>query len=381
MTVTPRGGEPERFDEVVLATHSDQALALLGRRDRPRARDPRRDPVPAQRGRPAHRPRAAAAPPARVGELELPPAPRADRDDDGHLPHEPPAGARRRPRVLRDAQPLGRDRSRRRSCARSPTRTPSSRPRARARRPATTRSAAATARTTRRVLALGLPRGRRRERACAWPSASGRACDDSAVYEGTIRHRRFAVREHGSATGSRSPTSTSTRCRRRSAAGSSRWPGLARFRRRDYLGDAGGPLADAVRGAGRRARPTDDPLLTMPRSLGSASTRSPSTTASTRGERATRRRGDQHALGRAPRLRRCRRRRRSDVEQGAARLAVHGHGPRLRRSARPRPGETLSVHIESRRDGELAFDATLQPAAPPVRRRGACSAPRCARCR
>jgi predicted NAD/FAD-binding protein len=27
--VTPRGGEPERFDEVVLATHSDQALALL----------------------------------------------------------------------------------------------------------------------------------------------------------------------------------------------------------------------------------------------------------------------------------------------------------------------------------------------------------------
>ena len=29
MTVTPRGGEPERFDEVVLATHSDQALAML----------------------------------------------------------------------------------------------------------------------------------------------------------------------------------------------------------------------------------------------------------------------------------------------------------------------------------------------------------------
>jgi uncharacterized protein len=27
--VTPRGGEPERFDEVVLATHSDQALELL----------------------------------------------------------------------------------------------------------------------------------------------------------------------------------------------------------------------------------------------------------------------------------------------------------------------------------------------------------------
>jgi predicted NAD/FAD-binding protein len=29
VSVTPRGGEPERFDHVVLATHSDQALALL----------------------------------------------------------------------------------------------------------------------------------------------------------------------------------------------------------------------------------------------------------------------------------------------------------------------------------------------------------------
>jgi predicted NAD/FAD-binding protein len=29
VTVTPRGGGPERFDQVVLATHSDQALALL----------------------------------------------------------------------------------------------------------------------------------------------------------------------------------------------------------------------------------------------------------------------------------------------------------------------------------------------------------------
>jgi predicted NAD/FAD-binding protein len=30
VVVTARGGDPERFDEVVLATHSDQALALLG---------------------------------------------------------------------------------------------------------------------------------------------------------------------------------------------------------------------------------------------------------------------------------------------------------------------------------------------------------------
>ena len=81
VSITPRGGEPERFDEVVLATHSDQALRHARRRDRPRARDPRRDPVSAQRGGPAHRPPAAAAAPAGVGELELPPAARADRDD------------------------------------------------------------------------------------------------------------------------------------------------------------------------------------------------------------------------------------------------------------------------------------------------------------
>jgi predicted NAD/FAD-binding protein len=30
VTVTPRGGAPERFDHVVLATHADQSLALLG---------------------------------------------------------------------------------------------------------------------------------------------------------------------------------------------------------------------------------------------------------------------------------------------------------------------------------------------------------------
>jgi predicted NAD/FAD-binding protein len=30
VTITPRGGEAERFDEVVLATHSDQALRMLG---------------------------------------------------------------------------------------------------------------------------------------------------------------------------------------------------------------------------------------------------------------------------------------------------------------------------------------------------------------
>ena len=43
------------------------------RPERGRARDPRRDPLPAQRGRPPHRRLADAAPPRRLVELELPP--------------------------------------------------------------------------------------------------------------------------------------------------------------------------------------------------------------------------------------------------------------------------------------------------------------------
>ncbi len=44
------------------------------------ARDPRRVPLPGQRGGPAHRPRSAAAAPAGMGELELPPASRTPPD-------------------------------------------------------------------------------------------------------------------------------------------------------------------------------------------------------------------------------------------------------------------------------------------------------------
>ncbi len=72
----------------------------------------------------------------------------------------------------------------------------------------------------------------------------------SCLYEGTVRHRRFAQVEHSfayalflvyvdldeldSLFGRRSFWST-------------RWPALARFRRADYLGDASRPLADCVR--------------------------------------------------------------------------------------------------------------------------------------
>ena len=85
---------------------------------------------------------------------------------DRHLPHEPPAGARRRPRVLRHAQPHGPDRPRPASCARSTTRTRSTRRPARAaqRRHEEISGARAHA-LLRRLLGLGLPRGRRGQRA------------------------------------------------------------------------------------------------------------------------------------------------------------------------------------------------------------------------
>ena len=47
VTVSSRGCEPERFDAVVIATHSDQALALLGRSQRARARAAWGDSLPA----------------------------------------------------------------------------------------------------------------------------------------------------------------------------------------------------------------------------------------------------------------------------------------------------------------------------------------------
>ena len=91
--VVPEGEGAEEFDEVVIATHADQALALLADPSAAGARGPRRLPLPAQRGGAAHRPRAAAAPARGLGELELSPARRAERPLRGHLLHEPPAVA------------------------------------------------------------------------------------------------------------------------------------------------------------------------------------------------------------------------------------------------------------------------------------------------
>ena len=253
---SPRGGEPERFDEVVLATHSDQALRAARRRERARARDARRDPLPAQRGGAAHR------------RSLLPRRRRAWASWNYHLLAEPPG----RCTVTYHMNRLQSLRADREFCV-TLNRTEAIDPEQilrtiRYAHPVYTaagdaaqarhaRSAAQPHALLRRLLGLGLPRGRRRQRARGGRGAcAARVRRVNAIYEGTIRHRRFAgAPARASATASRWPTSTSTSCRRCSAAGCGRCaPALVRFRRGDYLGDPAVPLGGRGPRARRRAR-------------------------------------------------------------------------------------------------------------------------------
>ena len=189
------------------------------------------------------------------------------------------------------------------------------------------------------------------------------------VYEGSIRHRRFAVRPHsfehplalfyldverlGEVAGGRL---------------ASRRPGLLRFRREDYLGDPQIPLDEAVRRlveARTDWRP-EGPirLLTQLRTLGHCFNPVSFYFCFDRGER----------LGAVV----------AEVtntpwgERHAYVLRDQGDGPVLHGSFEKRlhvspfmgmeqqyawrvtaPGPTLSVHIENHEEGRRAFDATL----------------------
>ena len=166
-----------------------------------------------------------------------------------------------------------------------------------------------------------------------------------------------------SATASRWRTSTSTSSRRCSAAGSTRArPGLVRFRRSDYLGDPHTPLADAV-----RARVEQDlghrpegpiRLLTHLRSFGHCFNPvsfyycfapDGETLEAVVAEVTNTPWGERHAYV-LPAS--------GDMDKA---LHVSPFMPMDQRYTcrAPAPGETLSVHIESRQDGRLAFDATL----------------------
>ena len=105
-------GELHTFDEVVIATHSDQALRMLG--DPTPAERAILGAIPYQRNEAVLHTDAGLMPqaPLGVGELELPPHRAAHRPHDGHLRHEPPAVPRGRPRPARHPQPHRGDRPR-----------------------------------------------------------------------------------------------------------------------------------------------------------------------------------------------------------------------------------------------------------------------------
>ena len=203
----------------------------------------------------------------------------------------------------------------------------------------------------------------------------------SALYEGTIRHRRFAVRTHefdyrvamayidldevdalldGALVRDR--------------------PGLVRFRRRDYLGDPAVPLADAVRAlvAERLGSAPAGPirLLTHLRSFGHCfNPVSFYYCFAPDGERleaivaevTNTPWGERHAYV---------------LPRGDDDAAVLGGGFDKRLHVSPFmgmdqrytwratvPGPTLSVHIENDEDGQRAFDATLGLRRVPLTRR------------
>ena len=165
VTVTPRGGAPERFDEVVLAAHADQALAMLA--------DPSDREHEMLGAFPYQRNEAVLHTDRRL----LPRRRRAWASWNYHLLAEPTGlptvtyhmnrlqSLAADQRVLRHAEPDRGDRPGEGRSARSPTPTRSTR------RPASPRrrrhdeiSGPRPHALLRRLLGLGLPRGRRRQR-------------------------------------------------------------------------------------------------------------------------------------------------------------------------------------------------------------------------
>ena len=201
----------------------------------------------------------------------------------------------------------------------------------------------------------------------------------SALYEGTVRHRRFAVREHAfrhrvsmayldldELPGLLGGRLVAPR------------PGLARFRRADHLGDPSRPLADAVRDvvAEQTGAAPGGPvrILTHLRTLGHCFNpvsfyylhERDGRLGAVVAEVTSTPWGERHAYvlprGDAGR-----------VLGGDMAKAMHvspfmGLDQRyVWRAAEP--GRTLSVHIESREGAERVFDATLSLERSPLTRR------------
>jgi uncharacterized protein len=187
----------------------------------------------------------------------------------------------------------------------------------------------------------------------------------SALYEGTVRHRRFAVRPHE--LNHRVSMAYVDLDELPSLVGGrllARRPGLVRFRRRDYVGDPATPLAEAVR-ALVRERVSSGPIrvLTTLRTFGHCF--NPVSFYYCFDDRERLRAvvaevtntpwGERHAYvlsgdGRVIR----------GVREKALRVSPFMEMAQRYTVAVTAPGPTLSVHIGSEQDGELAFDATLR---------------------
>ena len=272
---------------------------------------------------------------------------------------------------------------------------------ARRRRPgaSTRRSAGCRAHALlRRLLGLGLSRGRRRQRAArvravrgdavsvavadrhAPASAGGDACARRACTRARSATAARRAARRAAATGCSWPTSTSTSCRSCSTAACCGRRGARRSR-----GSAAPttsatrttPLADAVARSccertGDRARRADPPAHApaLPRPLLQPGQLLLLLRRRRRARARGRRRGDEHAVGRAPRLRAGRRRpgattaaRRVLRGRFAKALHVsplmgmdHTYDWRLTEPARAPVG---AHRVSARDDGERVFDATL----------------------
>jgi DUF1365 family protein len=210
----------------------------------------------------------------------------------------------------------------------------------------------------------------------------------SAFYEGTVRHRRFAVREHAFRHRislayvdlDELPELLGGRLVRRR-------PGLVRFRRADYLGDPAVPLDRAVRElvAQRTGAPAPDGpvgVLTQLRTFGHCFNpvsfyychRADGTLHSVVAEVTSTPWSERHAYVLPA----------GDTPDPTHRRVLHGRFDK-RLHVSPFMGmdqhyvwsatepvsdaPTLSVHIESREGGERAFDATLALRRAPLCRR------------
>ena len=181
----------------------------------------------------------------------------------------------------------------------------------------------------------------------------------SAVYEGTIRHRRFAVRRHefrhrialAYVDLDELPALLGGRLLKRG-------PGLVRFRRGDYLGDPSVPLADAVRELVGEPVPTIR-VLTQLRTLGHCFNPislyycfdAGETLRAVVAEVTNTPWGERHAYVLDGR--------RSEHQKAMRVSPFMAMDQRYRVSVAP-PGPTLSVHIESVEADRRAFDATLK---------------------